>query len=138
MIVLAVILALALTASLGLNGWLVYGRVDDAHHEGDARVAQVATEAEQERTAFELDVTKKALTAANMRASALEEELKHALEQPRLGAGLAASDASGRVLRIVGKWGEAAAARSPLASGPDEALSVESATDASGPVVHPE
>lgn len=130
-----VILALAV---LGLIGWLVRGRINDAESKADSRVAQVATEAHQERTAYELEVTQKALTAANMRAATLEEELKHALEQPSLADGLDAHDVAGRVLRLVGKWGEAAAARSPLPALEDPNLPDEPAAEASGPVVHPD
>jgi hypothetical protein len=136
---LAYLLGGLLVLSLGLNAWLTYGRIKDAESKADSRVAQVATEAHQERTAYELEVTQKALTAANMRAATLEEELKHALEQPSLADGLDAHDVAGRVLRLVGKWGEAAAARSPLPAEPDsEAVPDEPAAEASGPVVHPE
>lgn len=137
MIVLAIILAVTLASSLGVVAWLVYGVIRDAHKEGDSRVAQVATEAEQERTAYELAVTQKALQAANIRADALEEELSNAIQQSNLGAGLAPSDVPGRVLRLVGKWREAAATRGPLPAEPDPAVPVEGAAGPSGPVVHP-
>jgi hypothetical protein len=136
--VAVVVLALVLASSLGLNGWLTYRTISGAEQRADARVAQVETEAIGERTAYELEVTQKALAAANLRAATLEEELAHAFEQSDLGAGLAASDARGRVLRLVGKWGEAARTRSPLPAEPDDAVPDEPAADASGPVLRPE
>ena len=124
-----------LALSLSANVWLTYRTVRGADEKADARVAQVVTEGHEERKAFELEVTQKALAAANLRAATLEEELAHAFEQSKLGAGLAPADVGGRVLRLVGKWGEAARTRSPLPAEPDEGVPDEPAAGETGPVV---
>ncbi len=72
--------------------------------------------AAHERTKYELDVTGKALAAANIRARALEEELTHALERSRLGSGLSPADVDGRLLRLVDRWAQDAATRDSVSA----------------------
>ena len=133
MIALAVILGSSLMTALGLIAWLVVRIVRAAGKEADARVGQVATEAESERTAYELDVTKRALEAANIRARTLEEELTDALDQPSLADGLDAADVAGRVRRLAERWREAAAARNPLPASPEPAVSEQPAATRANP-----
>lgn len=83
------------------------------------QLATIRTERDEARGSlalrtFELETTRQALTAANIRAAALAKELTDALENPVLGAGLGAGDVSGRLSRIAEGWASAAAARDPL------------------------
>jgi hypothetical protein len=112
--VAVVVLATTLLSAVGVIAWLAFRVVKAAEQEADARVGQVATEAESERTAYELDVTQKALTAANKRADALEEIIADEINDENPNPDLARTDVRTRLLRIAGKWREAAATRSPL------------------------
>lgn len=129
MTAVALALAIGLLSALGLIAWLVRGRVLAADQVADARVAQVATEGEVERATFELEVTRKALQAATIRAGALEGELSHALDRTNPAEGLDPGDVAGRVRRLAERWRHAAEARSPLPAEPTEAVPVVSAAD---------
>ena len=82
--------------------------------------AELATSRhENDRLEFELKTTKDALTDSERRVGLLSKELADAMERSSLGAGLAANDIRGRVLRAA----EAARARSagdpvPASAGP--------------------
>ncbi len=82
------------------------------------QLAAASTDAEQ--TEFELKTTKDALVESERRAELLAKELTDAMERVSLGAGLAAADVRGRVLRAA----EAARARGAgaLPAKPDEAV----------------
>lgn len=112
----------------GLIAWLVHGRMADKDQAADARVGQVATEAESERTAYELDVTQKALAAANKRCDALEEIIADEING-NPNADLGRTDVRGRLLRIAGRWREAASARSPLPATAGEGVPPSGATE---------
>lgn len=88
--------------------------------------------AAHERTKYELEVTRKALAAANIRAQTLGEELSSALEQSHLGDGLVAGDVPGRLSRIAERWAEAAAARDPLPASEVRAVPAGNDAPASG------
>lgn len=107
-------------------------RIGDARdHEADARIAQVATEAELEREKYEHDQTKRALSAADARADALEEVLSDAINATP-NADLDRADVQSRVLRIAQRWAAAdAASRLPAAA--VEAVPADAAAEASVP-----
>ncbi len=134
MTAVAFALAVTLAAALGIIVWLVHGRVQDAANDGDIRVAQVSTEAEAERLAFQLDVTEKALVAANKRAEALEGIIADELNDPP-NADLPAADWRGRLLRLAQSWRGAADARSPLRADTGEGVSQPTSAEEAGPVV---
>jgi hypothetical protein len=108
--VAVVILAITVASSLGVIVWLVHGRVSSVEDEAQAHVERAEVETHLERTMFELDVTKKALDAANKRAAALQEVLSHELERAP-NPDLARADVAGRVQRIFERWQAADAAR---------------------------
>jgi hypothetical protein len=130
----AVILATTLASALGCIVWLVYGRLRDAERHADARVAQVQVEADLERRAYELDVTQKALVAANRRAEALEDIIA---DEINAGSGLSPGDVRGRLLRLARGWRDAATARSPLPPAADEPVPEAEPADGAGPAFVP-
>lgn len=100
----AIVLAAGLCSALV---WAVYKLVRAVDTDADARVAQVATEAELERERYEHEVTMKALESARNRAQVLEEELAHDLADPYpTSPALDAADVRGRVLRIARRWAD--------------------------------
>jgi hypothetical protein len=131
----AIALAAALASTVWLVAWLTYRVVATSERDGDSRVAQVATEAVAERTAFELDVTLKALAAANKRADALEEIISDELNAMSPNADLTRIDVRSRLVRLASKWREAAAARNSLPAQPDPAVPEDGTASGSGPTV---
>lgn len=130
MTALAFTLAITLATALGCFVWAVRRgdrATDDATR---ARVGLAHTEAESERTTYELTVTRAALTAAQTRITALEGALDDAINSTPLGAGLDARDAAGRVRRVLSAWGSAAAARDPLSADARDGLLDPRAADA--------
>ena len=120
-------LAGALIASLGLNGWLTYRAISGTEKQADARVAQVDTEGHLEQTAFELEQTKLALIATKKRAAKLEELLSHALENPAAVAA-APDDFRARVRLLAQEWGATEGARDPVSASGTEAVPNDTAT----------
>ncbi len=102
------------------------------------RVDHANTRTELERKKFELEVTQKALAAANQRATALEEVLQDEINSSP-NPDLARTDVRSRVLRLARKWSEAATTRSPLPADAGKAVPDEStAHTADTAVVHAE
>ena len=135
MTALAILLGVALVATLPLIAWLVHGRVTAADQLGDARHGQSITEGELERKGFELEVTKKALEASNARAAALEEVLADEVAADP-NPDLARGDVRGRLLRIARSWSDADADRVPADGG--GALPLHPATEVPDPAAVPE
>lgn len=136
--VAVIALAVALAGAMAAIVSLAFGRVKDAKTSAkaytDERVDHANTRTELERRKFELEVTQKALVAANTRAAALEEVIADDVESAP-NPDLKRADVRSRVLRIARRWAEAAAARSPLPAVGAEAVPVPApadATDATG------
>jgi hypothetical protein len=92
--------------SLGAIIWLTAGRIGDREKLADARIAQVETEGHVDRLTFELEVTRKALAAANARATALEGVIADDINAP-VADGLGPADVRGRLLQITKAWADA-------------------------------
>ena len=129
---IAIPIAVIAVGILSLLAWLTYGRIDDTKALATERVSHEKTVGQLERRSFELEVTQKALVAANKRAEALEEVLQDEVDSSP-NPDLSRTDIRNRVLRIARKWAEAAATRSPLPANPDEAVSDKGATAAASP-----
>lgn len=84
-----------------------------------------------ERSEFELDATRKALTAMATRAETLVKELAHAMERSSLGAGLKPDDVDGRLLQAA-RNAEAETARGPLHPDPGASVPVDRASSETG------
>ncbi len=105
MIALCAILAATLAGSLGLTAWLVVTRVRAADQSADARVAQVATEGELERSQFELEQTKQALAQSEKREEILDAAIAEALNANAAGgAALRPDDVLGRQRLLLAEW----------------------------------
>lgn len=126
---IAIPVAVIAVGVMSLLAWLTYGRIEDTKALATERVSHEKTVGQLERRSFELEVTQKALVAANKRAEALEEVLQDEVDSAP-NPDLARADVRGRVLRIARKWAEAAATRSPLPAKPDEAVPDEGSTAA--------
>lgn len=103
MTIAVVTLAFVVAGLSGVNIWLLRGRVSDKDKAAADRIKLTVTEAESERTAFELDVTKKALAATERRAVALEELLAEEMNA-NPNADLAGHDVRSRLLRNAQAW----------------------------------
>lgn len=145
MIALAAVLAAALAGAVAAITWLAYRAVSGADRQvaagdgaADARVAQVATEAELERVQFELETTKQALGRAAARAAALEEEMFRAHPPPNTD--LAPDDVRERVRRLAATWGAAEAADrgGAVPAEPGGAVSPPPAAEPAGTAAVPE
>lgn len=132
MTAVAVTLAIAVASALALIAWLVYRAVGASDSEADARVAQVATEAELERARYETEVTSKALAAANARANALERVIADDLNTAP-NPDLARDDVRGRVLRLAQAW----RTDDPLPASGDAAVPDDPAPGPSGALLRP-
>ena len=139
MVAVAIVLATTLAGALGLLAWLVRGRVVAADQLADARVGQVATEAELERSGFELDIVKKALAASQKRADALERVIADEINDSESGLPLDRNGVRQRIVQIARQWAEADRARAlPARSEPGELLApAVSSAGSPGPVVRP-
>lgn len=132
MTVAVVILAVTVASSLGVIVWLVHGRVSSVEDEAQAHVERAEVETHLERTMFELDVTKKAVDAANKRAAALQEVLADELARAP-NPDLARADVAGRVQRLFEKWAGADAARDgALPAEPAKAVPLDGAAEPAG------
>lgn len=131
MTVVAITLAIALAGALALIAWLVHDDVNEAHKQGDTRVAQVETEKLLELEQYEHKVTQKALEATRRRAAALEEALAHALSQPHPDADLPAADFRERSLRLAEQWREADRSRDSVPAELDGAVPDDASAEAS-------
>lgn len=137
MTVAVVALALALVGSMGVNVWLLYGRVSDKDKAADSRIAQILTEAESERTHFELETVQRALVASDHVIDGLEATLASYLNHP-VNGDLAGDDVDGRVLRLAVRLGQAARAgralpAEPAAPVPADPAAGEADADLSSP-----
>lgn len=131
----AVVMALAVIAGmLGLCAWCVYGRVQASERERASDARAITAEANLERAQFELDVTGKALKAANARADVLEQVLSEEVNaSPH--PDLAHNDVRQRMLRITSAWTGADKDRLPTPANPT--VPEAPAADPPGPVVSP-
>jgi hypothetical protein len=119
------IAAVAITALVVIAGltlalvWAVRKAMAKTEGWAGATVAAGASVAEFERATFERDTWKRAAEESDRLADHLAEELRHALSQSVVGAGLDDDDVDSRVLRF---WEAAVAARAArgLPAGPDE------------------
>jgi hypothetical protein len=127
---LAFALAVTVAAALACIVWAVRRGDQAGDRATRATVGLAHTEAEGERTAYELEVTRAALSAAQTRIKTLEGALDDAIRSTPLGTGLDARDAAGRVRRVLSAWGQAADARDPLSADPRDGLLDPRATDA--------
>lgn len=116
-VVAVIVLAIALAGMAGVVVALVYGRVAAADQIASARVAQVMTEAESERTHFELETTKGVLASVEARASALEEIIADEINSMP-NADLGRTDVRNRLLRTAQAWRSADANRLPAQPNP--------------------
>jgi hypothetical protein len=137
-----VTLALAIAGALAAIVSLALGRVSDTKSLSkqftDERVEHANTRTKLERRDYELDVTQKALVAANKRAAALEEVLNDEVNRSP-NPDLARDDVRSRILRIARQWSEAADARNPLPAATSGAVPEGTAADAAEPAgVHAE
>ncbi len=121
MTALAILLGTAIVGALVLIAWLVYGRVAAADQAADARVAQVATEAELERAQFELEQRTQALAASERREDILQEAVADALDADP-GAGLSHDDVLGRIMRLSAEWARSDRAGREVPAEPHEAV----------------
>lgn len=125
---IAVVVALA-GVSLAVLGYAVWttrraGQLSDQL--ADARVAQVATEAELTLAQFQIESVKKALAAETARANAIE-EIAHAIkDRPAVAPG----DVDGWLLHFAARWREANHA--PAGPDGDPAVPAEATTEAAG------
>lgn len=99
----AIAAGLVTLTSLGAVIWSVHGWVAAERHAASVREAQAHAEAEHTRITYELEVTTKALAAANARAKALEEVLADDVNAP-VAPDLSSRDWRGRLLRITQAW----------------------------------
>lgn len=119
----AITLGVVAVAVLGLIVYLVRGDVA-VDQSTDARVAQVATEVELERVAFELEVTRKALTRATATISALE----GLPDDDPANADLDPGDVDSRVRRLAARWA-AEDARGSVPADPADSLPASPAAE---------
>lgn len=119
-------LAVVIAGQVGLIAWLVTGRIADARNVADERVAHTATNGRLERTGFELEQTKAALTEAQRVNSGLEEVLAQYINAAP-NADLARGDVLSRLVRAANRQTEAAG---DGASGPAAGDSVSARTAA--------
>lgn len=136
MIAIAILLGASLAGALALIAWLVHGRVTAADREADARVGQVATEAELERAQFELALAREALDASERRETIMQEAVADAINADP-SPDLARNDVLGRVLRISAEWARADA-KGRLRAESGKGMPDDRAADTPDPAVRPE
>lgn len=122
------VIALALAVRWGMSA--KDGEIAAVKATSEVRETLAAKTTEGERVAFELKITKDANATLERLNEALSEELADAIEKSSLGAGLAAGDVHGRLLRIA-KAHHAARARDSVPAEPTVEVSDEAAS--SGP-----
>ncbi len=126
----------ALLVSIGMNVWQGVKLFRSKDEAADARVAQVAVEADYERAQFENETLRKALSAANARAAQLEEILNASPSD--LDLGLSAADWRSRYLRLTQQWGaDTTAYGVPPDSGRDGLPADAAAEPAEAPAMSP-
>ena len=116
------------TASLAIIVWLVKGRVDDARNYTQSEIGSTHFESALELAHFELEATRKALSATEARAAALEEIVADEIRD-HPNADLDRADVRSRLLRNAKAWAAADKARAPAADNVPAAREPEAGPD---------
>ena len=114
MIALCFLLGGLLAGSLSLNAWLTYRTVRGVEEAAKSEIGSTHFESALELARFELEQTRKALSATEARAAALEEIVADEIND-NPNADLDRADVRSRLLRAAKAWAAADKARTPAA-----------------------
>ena len=114
MIALCFLLGGLLAGSLSLNAWLTYRTVRGVEEAAKSEIGSTHFESALELARFELEQTRKALSATEARAAALEEIVADEIND-NPNADLDRADVRSRLLRAAKAWAAADKARTPVA-----------------------